>query len=169
MIAFLLLASTTLFDQAVTVSRAQTRGMRLEVNEIPATLEVAHEVRSGKSGVRVVLLDKDAYERFERGKAHEALAATGYRAKGQFRHYLTAKGEYRVLIDNTLEGRTPAEVHIRITLTPQAAPRTLPAAKRRAAVFWSLFGFCAVGGLSGWKLVSAVRSRRRRGRTPPYA
>src|SRR5262245_40496781 len=60
--------SVTLFDDVIKVPRSQWRAIRLDLQQRPATIEVAHEVLRGRSAVRVVLMTSEDVERFSKGQ-----------------------------------------------------------------------------------------------------
>lgn len=177
MIALLLLLaaaeSVTLFDDVIRVPRSQWRAIRLDLQQRPATIEVAHEVLRGRSAVRVVLMTSEDVERFSRGQSHRVLAASPFAEKGTFRYAVSTPGNYQVLLDNRLEGRGASDVKVKVAVVfndrLSFAPRELPAETRRKVVAWSLGGFAAICILSGWGLINAARSRRTPPRDPPYA
>ena len=178
MIALLLLLAAapsekvTLFDDVIKVPRSQWRAIRLDLQQRPATIEVAHEVLRGRSAVRVVLMTSEDVNRFGRGESHRVLAASPFTEKGNFRYSVTLPGNYQVLLDNRLEGRGASEVKVKVDVAfddrLSFAPRELPAETRRRVVIWSLSAFAAICTVCGWVLLSAVRSRRTLPQDPPY-
>ena len=168
MIPLLLLFSTvtntlTLFDGTIRVPRSQWRAINVNLQQRPATIEVKYKVTSGRSGVRVVLMTRDDVRRFSEGLSHRALAQTPFQPEGTFRHMVANPGEYQVLIDNRLEGRGPAEVHLAVSLLfhefTSFEPRTLPKAFRRQVVVISLLMFAVVAGWSGWRVWRGFKTR----------
>jgi hypothetical protein len=151
-----------LFDEIVKIPRSQWRGLTVNLQQRPATVEVEHLVVSGGSGVRVVLMSRHDVERFRQGRSHRVLAATRYLREATLRHLITRPGEYMVLLDNRIEGRGGAMVQLKVTLaySPQHAsfePGTLSPGRRRTVVVVSLVGFAVIGCWSGWKLWNARR------------
>jgi len=168
-VLLLLLAAAeriTLFDDVIKVPRSQWRAIRLDLNQRPASIEVSHEVVSGRSAVRVVLMTSEDVERYSRGQSHRVLAASSFTEKGSFRYSVSLPGDYQVLLDNRLEGRGVAEVKVKVAVAFDErlsfTPRELPPETRRRVALWSLSGFAAICTLCGWALLSAVRSRRTR-------
>ncbi|HZO55323.1 MAG TPA: hypothetical protein VFB63_21635 [Bryobacteraceae bacterium] len=178
MIALLLLLAAaanekvTLFDDVIKVPRSQWRGIRLDLQQRPATIEVSHEVLRGRSAIRVVLMTSEDVARFGRGESHRVLAASPFLEKGKFRYSIVTPANYQVLLDNRLEGRGASEVKVKIDVAFDErlsfTPRELPAETRRQVVLWSLSGFAAICTVCGWALFSALRSRKTPPPDPPY-
>jgi hypothetical protein len=98
------------------------------------------------SRVQAILLDRQQAERFYRGRAIRPVHMTGFNDSGRFRLRLDDAGDYVLLIDNRIEGRTPTEVQVRVELlTPHSIfVRTAPPERRRAVVALSLLFFGSV-------------------------
>jgi len=152
---------TELLNETIQVPRSQWRALKVELKQRPATVEVDFKVLSGRSGVRVVFMTNDDAERFEKGESHDVLAQTGYEKQGTFRYLIGNPGEYRILLDNRLEGRDPAETQVKITLLydeyTSFAPKLLEPGKRRLVTGLSLAGFALVSIVVGRKLLRVLR------------
>jgi hypothetical protein len=147
---------TELLNETIEVPRSQWRAMRVELRDKPATVEVNFRVSSGRSGVRVVILTDAELKRFEKGERHEVLAQTDFASEGTFRYLVGNPGDYRILLDNRLEGREPAKVELRVALLHHDqstfVPKLLDPVRRRSVVGISLGGFCLVALLLARKL-----------------
>jgi hypothetical protein len=147
---------TEILNETMPIPHSQWRAMKVELRDRPATVEVEFRVTQGRSGVRVVFMTADDLKRFEKGERHEVLAQTEYAEKGSFRYLVGNPGDYRILLDNRLEGRDPAEVAVKVSLAyheySSFAPRTLPPGKRRAVVGLSLALFALAALWIGRKL-----------------
>jgi hypothetical protein len=152
---------TELLNETIRVPHSQWRALKVELKQRPATVEVEYEVLSGRSGVRVVFLTNEDAERFEKGQSYTALKDTEYESKGKFQYLVGNPGEYRILIDNRLEGREPAETKVKISLLydkyDSFLPKTLDPVKRRWIAIGSLAGFGLVALVVGRKLVPTLR------------
>jgi hypothetical protein len=157
---------TELLDETFQVPRSQTRALTVELRDRPVTVEVDFKVISGRSGVRVLFLTSDNAKRFEDGHALEVLAQTDYAGQGRFRYLVGAPGEYRILLDNRLEGREPAEVKVKIALLTSSydtfLPRRLPERKRQLVTAVALGGFFLVAGVLGRALWRGTRPTHER-------
>jgi hypothetical protein len=158
-------SAVSLFDGTIRVPRSQWRAISVNLRQRPATIQVTYKVTSGKSGVRVVLMTREDVRRFREGLSHRVLAQSPFQSDGAFRHMLATPGEYRVLLDNRLEGRGPAEVQLKISLLfheyTSFEPRTLPRELRLQVVAVSLLLFAIAGGWSGWRVWRGFRMRPR--------
>ena len=75
-------------------------------------------------------------ERFQAGRSHRPLVSLPYERTGVFRHPVTKPGEYRLVIDNRMEGRGPALVHVQLAAVfgdPMLEVHELPAGRRAEA------------------------------------
>lgn len=140
-----------LLDEVVTVPAAQWRALDLHLKQQGATLDCAYKVRSG-SGVRLALMSVEDARRFEQGRSHRPLASTPFQRAGRFQAAIPIPGEYRLVLDNRLEGRGPAVLEVRAELTFGEAlgVRTLSPARRAAVVAASAL-FLAVVGAYSWR------------------
>jgi hypothetical protein len=154
-----------LMDETAQVPAASWRDYPIELHQRPAFVECEFKVESGGSGVRVALMQRGEVERLRAGQGHHVLAATGYERHQRFRFPVPA-GDYSVVVDNRLEGRGPAEVHLRVALVftdPEPEAQVLSPARRAFVIAASILFFLAVAFFAGRKLRKAVLERR----TPP--
>ena len=135
---------TELLNEKIQIPRSQWRALKVELRERPATVEVDFQVLAGRSGVRVVFMTDENAERFEKGQSYEALRQTDYQKRGKVQYFVGNPGAYRILLDNRLEGREPAEAQVKVTLLhhddASFVPRMLGPGKRRSVVLGSLTG-----------------------------
>jgi hypothetical protein len=152
---------TELLNEKIHIPRSQWRALKVELRERPATVEVDYRVLTGRSGVRVVFMTDENAERLEKGQSYEAIRETDYRDKGKFQFFVGNPGAYRILLDNRLEGREPAEAQLKITLLhhDQATfvPKMLGETKRRSVVGISLGTFALLSLVIGRRLIPALR------------
>jgi hypothetical protein len=83
-----------------------------------------------------------------------------YERAGFFRHPVTKPGEYRLVIDNRMEGRGPALVRVQLAAVfgdPMLEVRELPAGRRAEVVMVSLGLFALVALGAAWRLRRASR------------
>jgi hypothetical protein len=106
-------------------------------------------------------LTRENGERFEKGESYEALSQTGYEKKGRFRYLVANPGDYRILLDNRLEGRDPARMQVKASLLyheyDSFLPKTLSPVRRRSIAAASLAGFAVVALVVGRKLLPVMR------------
>jgi hypothetical protein len=154
---------TELLNETIQIPRSQWRSFKVEVRERPATVEVDFKVLSGRSGVRVVFMTNENAERFEKRESYEVLDQTGYEGQGTFQYLVAIAGEYRILLDNRLEGREPAEAQVKVALLyheySSFEPKMLAPGKRLAVTRMSVGGFLIVALVIGRKLWPALRGR----------
>jgi hypothetical protein len=150
---------TELLNEKIQIPRSQWRALKVEVRERPATVEVDFQVLTGRSGVRVVFMTDENAERFEKGQSYEALRQTDYQKRGKVQYFVGNPGAYRILLDNRLEGREPAEAQVKVTLLhhhdASFVPKELGAGRRRSVVGISLGMFALLSLLIGRKLHAA--------------
>ena len=105
----------TLLDEVFEVPRSGWRAVDVALKQRPAIIDCRFSVVRGGSGVRVALLQREHLGRFRGGQPHRVLLSTGFEPRGGFRH-APGLGDYSVLIDNRMEGRGPAAVHLEVAL-----------------------------------------------------
>ncbi len=128
-------------DDTVQVPAQQWQAFNLELKQQPAVLDCKYSVRSGGAGVRLSVMHRADMERFRAGVRHRVLAATEFQQSGKLRYGPTSPGEYSVVLDNRLEGRGAARVHLTVALQfPGGEPNAeeLPAGRRWAVILLTL-------------------------------
>jgi hypothetical protein len=151
-------ARVVLLDELVRVPPSQSRAIDVLLKQRGALVECRYAVERGGSGVRVILLTRAEAERFESGKSHRPLASTPYERSGSFRHPVTTPGEYRLVIDNRLEGRGPALVRVELSAVfgdPMLQVRELDPGRRARVIIVSLGLFVLIAGWAGWRMLTA--------------
>ncbi len=160
-----------LTDEIVTVPPTQWRSVDVSLRQKPAVVECIFHA-GDHPGVRVVLMTKDAVERFRRGNAHSILAATAYQAGGTLKFAVTEPGDYAVVLDNRLDGFRTAQVRLKVNLTfmpeKQATVRHPTKQRQALVIMLSFLFFAAIVILSGWKLRSAIVERNTRQQPPAF-
>jgi hypothetical protein len=104
--------TVTIYDDEVKVGPAKIRTLEIPMLVEPARIVCSYEVMRGGSGVRLVLLRNEDAERWLRGEAHEVIASTGFAKQGAFSHRPAEPDHYVLVLDNRMEGRTAADVHL---------------------------------------------------------
>jgi hypothetical protein len=141
----------------VSVPPSQWQGIDIQVPQNGTTIDVDFEVKRG-SRVQLLLLDRTQADRFHRGRSFEHLESSGFEKAGRLRYRLADKGHYVLMIDNTIETRTPTFVQVRVELSnpARADVRELSPARRHAVVALSLLFFGAVVSLSAWRFLRSM-------------
>lgn len=164
-------ASLPLIDETFRVRASGWRAVPVILRQRPADLVCSFSVVSGGSGVRMSLA-RILRSRSGSLTTHR-LAATPYARSDGFRYGVREPGEYAILLDNRLEGRGPAEVHLKVSVVfiDASAPvvRVLPPKRRLLIVVLSLLGFAAIVFWSGRRLLSAIQRQRNRGQPAPFS
>ena len=151
------LTQETVLDDEVRVGPGKIRTLDLGL-EANGRVVCEHHVVEGASGVRVVLLKKAEAEKWVKGEAHRTLAGTAFAHDGSFTHRVAAEDEYRLVLDNRMEGRSGALVRLRVTVVTgeAAAPAKGPdRARGQTAVWASVALFLVICAGAGWKLRKA--------------
>jgi hypothetical protein len=157
-------------EESVRVPASGWRPVFLPLRQRPVTVVCSFAV-SPPGSVRVALMTRHDLLRLEDGLSHRSLASTGYERDGGFRLHVSQPGDYVLVIDNRLDARAPADVHLRVALEFPGRPaaRTLSPGRKLAVTALSLAGFALIVGWSGRKLLRAMRGQRTRGQPPPSA
>ena len=152
---------TPLMDRTIRVGAAKHAWFTIPPIEKPAVLQCAFAVTSG-STVRTILFDAEQAMRYSQGKSNTPLQATAFVGNGEWRFVLDRPGEYRLAIDNSMDGRGPADVQVKVTLAAlDLGPvRVLSPAKRTATVVVSLLFLAGALGYAGIKLKPALQQRQ---------
>jgi hypothetical protein len=106
-----------LLDESVEVPARQWRAFDIELHQRPAIIDCKYRVESGGSGVRVALMRHADLDRFRDGARHSVLAATEFQRAGALHYGPGPAGDYSLVVDNRLEGRGSAHVHLVVSLT----------------------------------------------------
>jgi hypothetical protein len=151
------LTQETVLDEEVRVGPGKIRTLDLGL-EANGRVVCEHHVVEGASGVRVVLLKKAEAEKWVKGEAHRTLAGTGFAHDGSFTHRVAAEDEYRLVLDNRMEGRSAALVRLRVTVVTGegTGPAKGPDRRRGQTAVWaSVVMFLVICGGAGWRLRKA--------------
>ncbi|MCX6623136.1 MAG: hypothetical protein NTY38_19125 [Acidobacteria bacterium] len=168
MILALLLASTqvAIIDDVVRVPPSEWRMLDVLLRQQAATVQLSYKVAQGRSGVRVALMERSEVDRMRSGKSFRTVAGTSYNSSFTFRATVPRPGDYAILVDNRMEGRDTAEVHLQVSLlfTQSGAVgafpvRRVPPGKRAVIILISLAFFTAVCGYAWLKLGPALREQ----------
>jgi hypothetical protein len=93
------------------------------------------------------------------------LAGTAFAHDGSFTHRVAGGDQYRLVLDNRMEGRQAALVRLRVTVVmgEAAGPAYAPDRVRGQAAVWiSVALFLGITGGAGWKLRRAWVERSER-------
>jgi hypothetical protein len=146
----------TLYDDVVMVGPSKTRTLSIPIVSEPTRVICSYEVLEGGSGVRAVLLRSEEAELWRRGEAHDVLAATAFSRQGAFSFVLKEPGSYQLVLDNRLEARGAAEVHLLVRLamvdSRSAEPQSADPVKGQILVWSSLAFFAVCAVFTGAKL-----------------
>ncbi len=166
MLLALLLATTqvAIIDDIVRVPPAQWRMVDVLLRQRAATVELSYEVTRGRSGVRVALMERSEVDRMRAGRSFSTIAGTSYNSSFTFRATVPRPGDYAILVDNRLDGRDTAEVHLQVSLlfgqssALGAYPvKQVPPLRRAVVILLSLAFFSAVCAYAWMKLGPALR------------
>jgi hypothetical protein len=164
--------SDVLIDADVSVSPSKVRPLEFDLSSAPARVLCKFLVAEGRSGVRAVLLRRADVHLWLAGGANHVLASTGYAESGGFMFLIDQPGQYAVVLDNRVEGRDPALVHLQVLLLsgPGAGGPVQSADPLRARLLvWGtilLFGLASAYGC--WRLRLALARRSASGPTPEW-
>jgi hypothetical protein len=106
----------TLVDETIEVPAQRWQAIDIELRQRPAIIECRYSVEGEVPDVRVALMRPADVERLRDGIRHHVLAATEYGVTGALRLGPVPTGEYNVVLDNRLDGRGPARVHLTVYL-----------------------------------------------------
>lgn len=150
----------TLLDETVEAPARGWEQIGIQLEQRPAVVECRYRVENGRS-VRVMFLERAQFERFERGLSHRVLAGAELGGSGAFRFRPRRTGDYSVVIDNRLEGRGPARVHLNISLIfPGAEARELSPERRAAVIAITIVVMGAIVWFAARRLKGALLGRR---------
>ena len=141
---------TVLLDSTITVPKSHWIAVEVKIDKPHTVVECTVEVENGSSTVDALLMSRVDAERFNRGRSFRPIYSTGFQTSSRFRHEVETAGDYVLLLDNRLEGRSATNAHVRIELwNPDAAnPKTVPPEKQRVIIALSLLFFVGVAAIS---------------------
>jgi hypothetical protein len=152
--------TVTLYDDHVMVGPAKIRTLDIPMLIEPARIVCSYEVTQGGSGVRLVMLRSEDAQRWLRGEAHDVIASTSFARQGAFSHRPADPDHYVIVLDNRMEGRTPAEVHLLVrVIYGDETPNTVTYAdprKGKILVWSSLLLFAGIAVFAAVRFRSAA-------------
>ncbi len=155
--------SDLLIDEEVTVSPSKVRPLEFDISSRNTRVLCKFRVVEGRSGVRAVLLKRDDVRLWLAGRAHHSLASTGLAETGGFMFLVNDPGEYAVVLDNRLEGRSAALVHLQVKLLSGAGVagpvQFADPLRARLLVWGSILIFCLTAFFAAWQLKLALARR----------
>ena len=156
-------ARLVLVDDVLVVPPSRWRSIDVLLKQRGALIECRYAVERGRSGVRVAFMTRADSERFDAGRSHRPLISLPYQETGSFQHPVTDPGEYRLVLDNRMEGRAPAIVRVQLTAVfgdPMLDIRRLPPERRDRVVLISLGLFSGVVLWAAWRIRLAAHRRK---------
>jgi hypothetical protein len=148
-----------LVDEVFEIPPDEWRYIDVGMNQQPALVSCAYQVRSKSGKVKLTLLSRGALPQFRSGRSYDPLAATAPGMAGSLRARPREPGEYVLVIDN--RGNPEAvSVALRVDLDfgrPQALVR-YPEPWRRVAVI--VVGFAIFFGVAIWSVRRLLAGRR---------
>jgi hypothetical protein len=102
-------------DQTEDIGAGKIRMLDVPLQE-PARVMCTFNVTEGSTGVRVLLMTQAESEKYVRGQASRPLAADGYAMHGAFSEAVPARGLYRIVLDNRMEGGGVTTVRLTVKL-----------------------------------------------------
>jgi hypothetical protein len=141
---------TVLMNSVVTVPASRWIAIEVDVAKPATIVDATVEVEGSSAKVDALLMSRVDAERFNRGRSFHALNSTGFQSDSHLRYEIEQPGQYVLLLDNRLEGRSPTNVRVRLDLWSSNVPlvRTVPPQKRRVIVVLSVVFFLTVAGFS---------------------
>ncbi len=145
-----------LLDHTVSVPAGKWLAIDVKVLHPGTTVDCSLEAEPDSARVDALLLTRADALRFHQGRSVKPLTETGFQNSSRIRHAVDRPGDYVLMIDNRLEGRTSTKVAVKIDLwsTNGVAPVTLPARKRYLVIASSVLFFLGVLMYSAKKLIS---------------
>lgn len=141
---------TVLTDSSVVVPRSHWVAIEVKIQKPHTVVECSVDVQDGSATLDSLLMSRADAERFNRGRSFAPIYSSGFQSNAHFRSDVDNPGDYVLLLDNRLEGRSSTKAHVRIEMWNADAVnvRTVPAARRRVIVGLSLMFFVGVAGFS---------------------
>jgi hypothetical protein len=164
--------SDLLIDEEVTVSPSKVRPLEFDLASPNTRVLCKFHVVEGLSGVRAVLLKRDDVRAWLAGRAGCSLASTGLAGSGGFMFLVGEAGAYAIVLDNRLEDRAAAVVHLQVKLLSgagAAGPVQLADPLRARLLVWGsilIFGLASL--YTGWRLKLALARRSASRQTPEW-
>jgi hypothetical protein len=159
-IALLLAAgSHIVLDDTIEVPRAEWRYVDIVANEPMMVVNCEFEVVSENTPVRVVWIARADLESFRAGRRERILAATPFGVDGKLRHFAPATGDYAMVVENQLAGRSRAKVKLKVWLESVVRPRYVSSRRRLMVILISTIVFFSIVSLSAFKLSRAFTDR----------
>jgi hypothetical protein len=130
----------------ITIPAGHWKAVQVNVHDHDSTIHCSFEVQTTGAKIQAMLMERPRFERFHQGRHVNPLYTTGFETSARFRYRVPEAGEYVLLLDNRLEGRSPTEASLRIELTSARSTisHEVPPERRRAIVALSLIFFGAV-------------------------
>jgi hypothetical protein len=151
----LLLASVSGVYQ---IEPSHWRVFHFNVDKPGTLLTGSFEAGAHSAQVQILVLRRQQLARFEDGRSVRPVFVSGFEDSARFRTRIDEPGQYALILDNRIGGRQPSKVALSFnTAEPQPQTvRTLPPARRRVIVAFSLAFFGAVVVLSATLFLRAA-------------
>jgi hypothetical protein len=148
-------------DEVYTIPPSDWRYVSLAKEDPPLAIECEFHVVSGRSEVRIAVVDEAGLAALRQGRPLNAIAVTPYSRDGRLLHHIRDSGQYSVIVENGQGQQESAKVQLRLAMDfsarVQPQPGQLSPARRMAVIAISLVVFFAIALYSGKKLLPAFR------------
>jgi len=155
--------SDVVIDEEVRVSPLKVQPIEFPVSTQGTRVLCTFSLQEGRSGVRAVLLKRDAERRWLNEQSHDELASTPYSDTDGFSAIVDEPGEYAIMIDNRLEGRDTAVVRLQVRIVSgagMAAPVQTADSRRAGILVWSAASLALFLILfSAWRIKLAIERK----------
>ncbi|MBC7924697.1 MAG: hypothetical protein H7039_03490 [Bryobacteraceae bacterium] len=142
---FLAALAVVLQNAVIEVPASRWKAVELAIPAHGTIVQCEFRVQKG-SKVQLAIAGREQAERLHRGRSFRALYTTGFQNEARFRYRVADAGNYVLLVDNRIEGRSSATVDVSLQLLNPgpAAARELPPEIRHTVVAVSLLFFGSV-------------------------
>ena len=146
---------TTLVDAVVTAPKGHWQSVAFETTRPRASVDISFQIPDHVSRIQIAVISSFDEERFQHGRTYRPVCASGYQRSVRLRCVLPEAGKYTVLIDNRLDTRFDARVHLKVESVDAvaSAARTLPPQRRMIVITVSILLFLGVVAYSARQLM----------------
>ena len=158
LLLFLASSSQVLLDEPFQVPAGEWRYVPLVLRQMPVVVDYEFRVVSGKSTVRVTVLNQEGLDRLKKGD-REALESDSFRMEGRFSRPLTLPDDYAVVLENGRGGPVTVKLRISVDFSGRGSPqaRYLSPQRQFAVIVISATVFLGILIYSARKLRGAMR------------
>lgn len=148
---------TTLLDGVVAVGPGKIRHMDVNVPRKDASIECAFRVQDGRSGVRVAVIPRKAWDERQRTAP---IADSGFLPEGRVHVRPQKPGQYVLLVESPDGAPSTSLVQLRVDVKLPNGSHADPA-RAQIVVWTSAAIFLMAGGWAGLRIKRAVEARNR--------